>query len=361
MRELKLGKKVLRIERKPDTSIVASIIVLILSVLLALLVSAILIQINNFNPWQVYEFMFSGAFGSSYSLSQTVITAIPLMLTGVGIALAARMLLWNIGGDGQIYMGAIAASGVALFGPRMPAVVMIPMMMAAGFAGGALWIAVPGLLRAYMGVNEIITTLMLNYIAISFNDYLIFGPWKDPHGFNEPTSAQFPSSAMLPTLFGSRVHIGILFGLAAAVILYLVLYRTRWGYEIRVTGESERAARYSGMNIKRNILLVMLISGGLAGLAGMGEVAGVLGRLQQGISPSYGYTAILVAVMAKLDPLVVIVVSLLFGGLLTGGYATQTIGVPTSIVSTLQGAIIFFVLAGEFLAHYRLSYERRDG
>jgi simple sugar transport system permease protein len=283
------------------------------------------------------------------------------MLTGVGIALAARMLLWNIGGDGQIYMGAIAASGVALFIPRLPAIVMIPTMMAAGFAGGALWMAVPALLRAFMGVNEIITTLMLNYIAISWNDYLVFGPWKDPRGFNEPTSAQFPSTAMLSTLWGSRVHIGIFFGLAAAVILYLVLKRTRWGYEVRVTGESQKAARYAGMNIKRNILLVMLISGGLAGLAGMAEVAGVLGRLQQGISPGYGYTAILVAVMAKLDPLAIVVVSLLFGGLLVGGYAVQTIGVPNAIVSTLQGAIIFFVLAGEFLARYRLNYERRDG
>lgn len=327
-------------------------LVVVVSILLALSVGAIILRISNFNPWEVYSAMFKGSFGSIYGLSETIVKSIPLMLAGLGVAIACRMLLWNIGGEGQIYMGAFVAAGIALFGPELPAVVMVPIMFLAGFLGGALWGFIPALLKAKIGVNEIITTLMFNYVAILWNDYLVFGPWKDPQGFNQPLTAKFPSYTMLPVIPGTRIHLGIIFGLAAAVILYLILMRTRWGYEVRVTGESHNAARYAGINISRNIILVLMLSGGLAGLAGAVEVAGVLGRLQQGISPGYGYTAILVAVLAKLNPLAVVLVSFLFGGLLVGGYTAQTIGVSMAIVYILQGTIIFFVLAGEAIAKY---------
>ncbi len=350
---------ILRFEKKLSISPLSYLIVLIISIILALAVGAIFIRINSFDPLEVYQFMFESSFGSAYGISETIVKSIPLMLSGLGVALAFRMLLWNIGAEGQIYMGACAATAIALYFPRLPSGIMIPAMLLAGFVGGAIWSLIPGIMRARAGVNEIITTLMLNYIAILWVNYLVFGPWSDPASFNQPITPKFPVSAMLPTLPGSRIHMGIFLGLVFAIVLYLVLTRTRWGYEIRVTGESESAAKYAGINIVRNIMLVMLVSGGLAGLAGMAEVAGVLGRLQQSISPGYGYTAILVAILGKLNPLAVVIVSFLFSSLLVGGYAAQTIGVPAAIVSMLQGAILFFVLAGEFIARFRLRYERR--
>lgn len=355
-----LKKSVLRVEKRLNISPQTYLLVVVNSFVLALLVGAVFIRVNSFNPWEVYVTMFKGSFGSVYGLSETVVKSIPLMLAGLGVAIASRMLLWNIGGEGQIYMGAFAAGWVALFGPQLPAVVMVPLVLLAGFIGGALWSFIPALLRAKMGVNEIITTLMFNYIAILWMDYLVFGPWRDPNGFNQPLTAKFPEFAMLPVLPGTRIHLGVLLGLAVAVILYFVLMRTRWGYEVRVTGESQNAARYAGMNTTRNIILVLMLSGGLAGLAGTVEVTGVLGRLQQGISPGYGYTAILVAVLAKLNPFSVVLVAFLFGGLLVGGYTAQTIGVSMAIVYMLQGAIIFFVLAGEAIAKYRVRFERRE-
>lgn len=355
-----LKKNVIRVEKRLSISPQTYVLVVIIAIALALLVGAIFIKINGFNPWEIYVTMFKGSFGSVYGLSETVVKSIPLMLAGLGVAIASRMLLWNIGGEGQIYMGAFAAGWVALFGPQLPAVFMIPLVLLAGFIGGALWSFIPAFLRAKMGVNEIITTLMFNYIAILWMDYLVFGPWRDPNGFNQPLTAKFPASAMLPVLPGTRIHLGVLLALAAAVILYFVLMRTRWGYEVRVTGESQNAARYAGMNTTRNIILVLMLSGGLAGLAGTVEVTGVLGRLQQGISPGYGYTAILIAVLAKLNPFSVVLVSFLFGGLLVGGYTAQTIGVSMAIVYMLQGAIIFFVLAGEAIAKYSVRFERRE-
>jgi ABC-type uncharacterized transport system permease subunit len=298
--------------------------------------------------------MFKGAFGSAYGLSETVVKAIPLLLAGLGVAIAFKMLLWNIGAEGQLYMGAFAASYIALFHPDLPSYIMLPAMLVAGMLAGGLWALLTALPRALLGVNEVIISLMLNYVAILWVDYLVYGPWKDPQGFNFPLTAPFPESAILPVLGESRIHLGLVFGLIAAALLFLLLNRTRWGYEIRVIGESARAARYAGMNIVRNIMLVMFLSGALAGLAGFCEVAGITHRLQHGISPGYGYTAIIIAWLAKLHPGAVVLVSFLFGGLLVGGYTIQTMGLPAATVSMLQGAILFFLLGGEILNRYRI-------
>lgn len=349
-----------KFEKRLTPSPVKSLIVLVISIVLAFLLGAIFIKMSGFSPWKVYYFMLSGAFGTGYGISETIVKAIPLMLAGLGVAIAFRMLLWNIGAEGQLYMGAFAATWVALSFPDWPSGIMILMLLAAGFLGGALWSLIPAIARSLIGVNEIITTLMFNYISIFWIGYFVFGPWKDPQGFNQPLTAKFSANAMLPTIADTRIHLGLLFGFAAAVILYLVLGYTRWGYEIRVTGENQNAARYGGININRNIILVMCLSGGLAGLAGMVEVTGVLGRLQQGISPGYGYMAIIVSVLARLHPLGVVLVSFLFGGLLVGGYSVQTMGVPTAIVSVLQGSILFFVLTGEFLCKYDVVLSRRE-
>jgi len=356
---LNVGGYSLRLEKRLVPSRRAAVMVPVCSVILALLTGAVFLMSSGREPIAVYMAMFYGAFGSVYGLSETLVKTIPLLLCGLGVALAFRMQLWNIGGEGQFYMGAMAASWVALFHPGWPFWLMLPAMFAAGFAAGGVWGLLPAIPRAFQGVNEVITTLMLNYVAIFWVDYLVHAPWKDPAGFNFPLSAPFVKAALLPALGSSRVHAGLIFALVVALILHVIIQKTRWGYEIRVTGESPGAARYAGMNIEKNILLVMLISGGICGLAGMAEVSGIVGRLQSGFSPGYGYTAIIVAWLGRLNPFAIILVSFLFGGLQVGGYTVQTSGVPSAMVSMLQGALLFFVLGGEVLNGNRLVAEKR--
>ncbi|MDU4695138.1 MULTISPECIES: ABC transporter permease [Paenibacillus] len=326
----------------------------VLSVLLALLLCAGFIAVNGMNPWTVYAKMWNGAFGTGYGLTETLVKAIPLLLCGLGIAVAYRISVWNIGAEGQLTAGAIAATAVTIYFPGIPAVWSILLMLVLGVAAGAFWGLLTAIPRTYFGVNELITSLMLNYVALLALDYFVIGPWKDPEGFNMPGSPMFAASQSLPTLGGTRLHIGLLLALVAVLIYYLMIRFTRWGYELRMIGANPVAARYNGIPITRHILLVMVISGGLAGLAGMAEVSGVSHKLMQGISPGYGYTAIIVAWLAKLNPLGLIVSAVLFGGLIVGGYSVQTIGLPSSVSEMLQGAILFFLIAGDMITRFRV-------
>lgn len=347
--------------RREEESLAARIVVPMLSIFLALVFGWAFLALSGFEPVVVYIKMFRGAFGSVYAVSETVVKAIPLMLAGLAVSIAFRMKLWNIGAEGQLYMGAFAASGIALTMGNHNSIVVIFLMVLAGFTAGALWGLIPGALKAYWQVNETITTLMLNYVAIFWVDYLIFGPWKDPNGMGFPLTPIFSASAQLPTLGNSRVHLGLVFAAVIAVVFYLLIHRTRWGYEVRVIGESGEAARYAGMSVMKNILLVMLISGGIAGIAGMIEVSGITHRLQQGVSASYGYTAIIIAWLARLNPFAIIMVAFLFGALLVGGFGVQIAGVSFSITLVLQGAVLFFLLAGEIFIKYKLVPVRKEG
>jgi general nucleoside transport system permease protein len=350
----------LRFEKRLQRSRTMAILVPILSLVLALIMGGIMLALAGANPFTTYRAMLEGAFGSRYAVSETFVKAIPLMLTGLGVSIAFRMLFWNIGAEGQLAMGAFAAAGVALFvSDKVPAWSVLPLVMLAGFAAGAAWGFIPAALKARLGVNEIITTLMMNYIAILWIQYLFYGPWKDPRGFGFPGTAEFPEAAWLPRFFGTRVHLGLVIAIVAAFIIWLVLSRTKWGYEIRVIGENRNAARYAGISTSRNIIFVMLLSAGLAGLAGMAEVAGISHRLQQGITVGYGYTAIIVAWLAKLNPWAVLLVSVLMAGLLVGGDQIQiSMGLPASVALVLQGIILFLVLGGEILTQYRLKVDR---
>ena len=326
------------------------------SIFLALVGCGMFLLLNGHDPFKVYSAMFYGVVSTSYGVTETILKAIPLAIAGLGLGLAFRMRLWNIGGEGQLHMGAFAATGVALAIPDKPIWVVLPLMfVAAGLAGG-FWALLPAVPRALWGVNETITTLMWNYVAIFWVDYLVYGPWRDPEGFNFPLTATFSPSATLPSLGGSRVHAGLLIALILAVILYFVIYRTKWGYELRVIGHSEEAARYAGMNIRRQIVLVMVVSGFICGLAGMSEVSGLVHRLRPGFSPGYGFTAIIIAWLAKLNPLATLLVAFLFGALQTGGYIIQTSGISANLVSVLQGILLFFILGGEILLKYRISF-----
>ncbi|HEY66453.1 MAG TPA: ABC transporter permease [Caldilineae bacterium] len=352
----------LRLERRLTPSRAAAVLVPIASIFLSLVAAGILLRLVGASPWETYKAMAIGAFGGKYNISETLVKAIPLMLTGLAVSVAFRMQFWNIGAEGQLVMGGFAAAGVALFLPErfpwLPDWSLLPLMFIAGFAVGALWGLGPALLKALLGVNEIITTLMLNYVAILWVEYLYVGPWKDPQGFGFPGTAQFPKAAWLPRITG-RVHLGLVIAILAAIALWVVLTRTKWGYEIRVIGENPRAARYAGISLVRNILLVMILSGGLAGLAGFGEVAGISHRLQKGLNVGYGYTAIIVAWLAKLNPWGVLLVAILLAGLLVGGDQLQiTMGLPASVALVLQGLILFFVLGGSVFTQYRLRIVR---
>ncbi|NHN31022.1 ABC transporter permease [Paenibacillus agricola] len=327
----------------------------VVSILLALLFCALFIGLNGMNPITVYAKMFTGAFGSSYGFSETLVKAIPLLLCGLGVSIAYRIGIWNIGAEGQFIAGALGATAITIGWPDLSGAWSIPVMMIAGIACGAFWGMLTAIPRTVFRVNELITSLMLNYIAILLMDYFVYGPWKDPKGMNFPGTPIFSLGQQLLTLGGTRLHMGLIFGLIAVVIYAIWMKYTRWGYELRLLGANPNAAIYAGIAVNKHIFIVMLISGGLAGLAGMSEVSGVTHRLMYGLSPGYGYTAIIVAWLAKLNPVGLIISSVLFGGLIVGGYSVQTIGLPASLSLMLQGSILFFLIAGDHLGRYRLQ------
>lgn len=327
----------------------------LLSILIALLICAVFIAIDGMNPITVYGKMLQGAFGSAFGLSETLVKATPLLLCGLGVAIAYRISIWNIGAEGQFLLGAIGATAITIYFPNLPGIVYIPLMVIVGIVAGAVWGLLTALPRTYFQVNELITSLMLNYIALLLLDYFVFGPWRDPEGFNFPGTPIFLPSQLLATIGDTRLHIGVLFAIIAVVLFAFLILKTRWGYELRVLGANPSAAKYAGIKINKHILLVMMISGGMAGLAGMIEVSGVAGRLMYGISPGYGYTAIIVAWLARLNPWAMIVSSIFIGGLIVGGYSVQTIGLPSSMSLMLQGAILFCIIGGEMLSKFRVK------
>jgi simple sugar transport system permease protein len=361
-----------KLEKRLEPSRRISFLVPILSFILALLFGAVLLALVGAPPVDTYRAMLEGAFGSLtqiqdgefYAVSETLVRAVPLMFTGLSVAIAFRMLFWNIGAEGQLIMGAVAAAAVALFFPTLfPFIpqtpwVYLPLMIVAGVLFGAAWGLIPALLKAYVKVNEIITTLMFNYIAILWYQYLFNVSWKDPEGFGFPGSAEFAEFAWLPR-FSGRLHWGLLLAVAAAIFVWIILDRTRWGYEIRLIGENPSAARYAGISIARNIVLVMLLSGGLAGMAGVVEVAAISHRLQDGLAIGNGFTGIIIAWLAKLNPFGVLIWAVLLAALFVGGDQIQiTMGLPSSVSLVLQGAILFFVLGGDIFTKYSLKIVR---
>ena len=331
------------------------------AVILALVLGGIVLLLVGGSPLRAYAFMVKAAFGDIGVFSDTLTKATPLILVSLAAVVAFRMRLWNIGAEGQFFIGAFGASAVVLtpiLPPETSPWLLIPTMMAVGALAGALWGFIPGYLKARFNVNEIISTLMMNYIAVAWNNFFIFAIWSEG-GFQ--MSRQFPKTAWLPRLTdyaiqvpvlrGLTTHLGLLFGMAAAVLVWWILYRSRWGYEIRLIGDNPRAARYAGINITRNTILVMMLSGALAGLGGMSEISGVVHRLQGAISPGYGFTGIIIAWLAKLNPLLVVPISILFGGLLLAGREIQPSGVPMLI----QGIILVCLIASDFLLRNRIS------
>jgi len=335
------------------------------AVVVALVISGVVLAVAGGDPLVSFVHMLRSSFGSIGVISDTLVTATPLILTGLACALAFRMRLWNIGAEGQLLMGAWGASAVVLI-PIVPAgtpgIITIPLMMVAGMLAGGAYGAIPGILKAVRGVNEIIVTLMLNYVAALWIAFWVFGPWNEG-GFQ--LTPQFPKeswlprlsdfAAALPAFSGLTVHLGLLVGLVAAALVRFLLVRSRRGYEIRLIGDSPRAARYAGVDVARNTIIVFVLSGALAGLAGMTEVTGVVHRLQLAISPGYGFTAIIVAYIAKLNPYGVVVAAIAFGAIILAGREIQPSGIPAMI----QGILLFSLIASEVILRYRIRVERR--
>jgi len=330
------------------------------AVVVAFIFSGIVLKIVGGQPLRVLGYFFTATFGSWGVFSDTLVKATPLIMIGLACSLAFKMKLWNIGAEGQFYLGAFFASLVVLVPlvpPDSPKIVILTAMVLMGMIGGAVWGFIPGILKAKYNVNEIITTLMLNYVAIYWNNYWIFGKWSDA-GFQ--MTPMFEKTAWLPrlsdyareipALSGITLHLGVVFGLVAAFVIWWIMERSRWGYEIKLIGDNPKAARYAGLNISRNIIMVMMISGALAGLAGMAEISGVVHRLQERISPGYGFTGIIVAWLSKLNPFAVIVVSILFGALIVAGREIQ----PSGIAFLLQGTILFLVISSDVLLKYKI-------
>lgn len=344
----------LRFEPRAYVSPLRSFLVAFASILVALLFSSIIISIQGFNPLRVFTKLFLGGFGTWSILSESILQGIPLMLCGLGVSMALKMSVNNIGAEGQFVIGALCTTGIVLHVGGTSRFIVLAIALCAGFLGGALWGVLAAAPKAFLGVNETIVTLMFNYIALYFVDYWCYGPWRDSSGSNMPYTKIFPEQTHLRTFAGTRIHTGIILAIIAAILVRFFYQKTTRGYQVRVIGSNAKAAHYAGMNIRLNILLIMLFSGGLSGLAGATYVTGVVHRLQPNLAAGAGYTAIIIAYLAKFNPYLVLLVALLFGGLNQGGYSVQVIGVSYRIVTMVQGAILLFVIAGEIFTRYRV-------
>jgi len=326
-------------------------------VLAALTLGSILFIIAGVNPFKAYITMIGASFGSLYGFSEVLVRATPITLCGLSVAFAAKMLLWNIGAEGQLVMGGIFSAGVALFlSEHIPSFTVIPVMVIAGCVGGGIWASIPAVLKYWKRVDEVLTSLLLNYVAIFLFQNLYYVTWRDPAGRGFPGTAKFPGIAFLPRFFGTRVHLGLVFAVFSVFLIYFIFSYTKWGYEIRVSGESTEAARYAKIKINRNMVLVMFFSGALAGIAGMSEASGIHFRLMEGLASGYGYTGILVAFLSKLNPFLVLTTSILFGALIFGGDHLQVVAqIPSAISTVIQSIILLSVLFGALVTRYRIN------
>jgi simple sugar transport system permease protein len=342
----------IRAIKKSEPSRMKAASIRIGAIILALVASSLFILLLSLNPADVYLKMIQGAFGTAYRIKETIVKAIPLVITSLGIAIAFKMQFWNIGGEGQIAMGAFAASYFALYMNDMPMPVMLAVMILAGMLAGGIWALIPAFFKAQWGTNETIVTLMMNYIALKWVMFLQYGPWRDPKSLGFPKIANFPKNAVIPKLLG--VHMGWVFALILVVAVYIFINHTKKGYEIAVIGESMNTARYAGINIKKTILIAIMLSGGLCGLVGMIQASAVNGTLSVEITGGVGYTAIITAWLAALSAPLILIVSILFAALLEGGSYIQTVfGIPQAAAEILQGIILFFVLGSEFFVRYK--------
>lgn len=331
-------------------------VILVGALLFSFLISALLLEGQGQNALEGLSILWSGAFGSAYAFQGTFLKAVPIFMCSLGVAVAFRMQIWNIGAEGQFALGAIGATWMALSFPDMPWYGQLPLMFFMAFLFGAFWAFIPAFLRLKLHVNEIISTLMLNYIAILLLEYLVFGVWRDPSSFGFPMTAEFSAGGVIAGIAGTRYHWGIVFCAIVGVLLWAFMRFTRMGFELKASGEGPRVARYAGMPYGFLVIFVMCVSGGLAGWAGCIETSAILGRLQPSLMVGYGYTAIVVAWLARLEPRNIAFASLLLAALRVGVENMQLqMQIPAAFGEIMEGVILLSVLAGQFFLSYSLE------
>ncbi len=353
----------IKINNRENITKTRSFITNIFSLGAGLIAIGMLFFICKVNPFFAISEIFTNSFGTMYGIKETITKAIPLVLIATGLTFAFRAKFWNIGAEGQLLMGALFGTWVGLnFGNALPGFIIIPTMFIAGFIGGAFCGIIPAILKIKYSINEVISTLMLNYICAEFITLLIVGPWKGAMRFGFPGTDNLPESAVLSVIPGSRIHYAtLIITIIIAIILCVIVYKTKFGYEVRVVGENPDAGRYAGINFFKTTILVMAISGGAAGLAGVGEIAGIHHYLgyPASISSGYGFTAIIVAWLAKLNPLYTIISGIFFAGILVGGDAIQiSLGLPAATVQIVNGTLLVFLIMGDFFLQNTIRIQR---
>ena len=335
----------------------------VLAALAALSIGAVMLIILGANPFKAFGALIDGAFGSPNSLADTIVKATPLLLVGLGICISFRGNVINLGGEGQMIIGALMATALGLAFPDWPGILMIPVAMFTGFLGGALWGGIPGALKAYFNVSELLSTIMMNAIAVQLMNFLLSGPMIDP--IQSAKASQIPQTARLaqvfdlPRLVPTRLHLGALIAIVLAFLVYILLWRTTTGYRIRAVGQNPDASRYAGMDVKKQIVLALLLSGAFAGLAGAIQVFGISHRMitdgsATGFTGNAGFNGIVAALFGQLHPLGTIPASFLFGALLVGANKLQRVmQVPTALITTLNGLVVVFVVSSEKWRHAR--------
>lgn len=330
----------------------------IAAVAASLVLCSVLILWTGQPVLNAYRLLLGGAFGSTFGIAETLTRATPLILTGLAAAVAFRAKFWNIGAEGQLYCGALAATWIGTGLVSLPPVLMIPLLFAAGAVAGGVALLVPVFLKTRLKVDEVVTTLLLNFVILLLVNFLLEGPWKDPMSLGWPQAAPIVDEGVLPVLLAkSRLHMGLLVGLAAALLVWAAMRWSVWGYEIRAVGLNPQAATFAGISVNLTMLRVAMISGGLAGMAGVGEVAGLKGYLTLDLSPGFGYAGIAVAMLAALHPIGVILSAVFLAGIYVGADSmSRAVNIPTYIADVLVASSVLAVLVSLMFVRFRVKW-----
>ena len=342
--------------KRPEPSRLMVFMSPLIALTLTLLSGVVLFQLMGVNPGEALFAFFVEPLTSKYGWGELGVKATPLVLIAVALSIGFRAGVWNIGAEGQLTLGAICGGGIALLFYDVESIFVLPLMVVCGILGGMLWASIPAFLRTRFNANEILTSLMLTYVATLFLSVLVHGPWRDPDGFNFPESRIFSDSATLPLILeGTRLHLGWIFALLVVIGAWVLMSRTIIGFQVKVVGEAPAAGRYAGFSVNKIIWFTLMLSGGAAGLAGLVEVAGPIGQLLPSISPGYGFTAIIVAFVGRLHPVGVLFAGLLLALSYLGGESAQiSLNLPLAVTGVFQGMLLFFLLACDVLIHYRI-------
>jgi ABC-type uncharacterized transport system permease subunit len=350
----------LKLELRPQPSRIMAWLSPLIAAAATLIAGFLLFSLLGKDPRQALLAFFVTPVETRYGLGELLLKASPLILCAIGLAAGYRANVWNIGAEGQLTLGAICGGGLALACPGASSGWILLPMMLAGAAGGAAWAAIPAWLRTRFNASEILTSLMLVYVAALLLSWLVAGPWRDPEGFNFPQTKMFADAALLPVvLMGTRLNAGFLIALAAIAIAWVFFARSLAGFQMRVAGLAPAAANYAGISAKRNVWLGMLIGGMAAGIAGVGEAAGPIGQLLPSMSPGYGFAAIIVAFVGRLHPIGIVLAGLLMSLLYLGGESAQiNLALPSAVTGLFQGTLLFFLLAADVLINFRIGVVR---